>query len=75
LSAVDGIVFVRIFTNSREEVATVKRDYSECNLVSPHCQLIPQFHTPEDELQFVQPELMGGFAVIGIALLDTLADG
>jgi len=36
---------------------------------------ISRIHTPEDRLDFVQPELMGGSAVIGIALLDTLIDG
>ena len=36
---------------------------------------ISRIHTPEDRLQFVQPELMGGSAIIGIALLDTLVEG
>ena len=36
---------------------------------------ISRIHTPEDRLDFVQPELMGGSAVSGIALLHTLIDG
>jgi aminopeptidase YwaD len=35
---------------------------------------ISRIHTPEDKLEFVQPELMGGSAVVGIALLDALAE-
>jgi aminopeptidase YwaD len=35
---------------------------------------ISRIHTPEDKLRFVQPELMGGSAVVGIALLDKLLE-
>jgi aminopeptidase YwaD len=35
---------------------------------------ISRIHTPEDKREFIQPELMGGSAVIGIALLDALAE-
>jgi aminopeptidase YwaD len=35
---------------------------------------ISRIHTPEDKLEFIQPELMGGSAVIGIELLDALAE-
>lgn len=36
---------------------------------------VSRIHTPEDRFEFVQPELMGGSAVIGIALLDTFEEG
>ena len=34
---------------------------------------VSRIHTPEDTLEFVQPELMGNSAALGIALLDSLA--
>ena len=36
---------------------------------------ISRIHTLEDKLEFVQPELMGKSAALGIALLDSLAAG
>ena len=33
-----------------------------------------RIHTPEDDLEFVQPQLMGNSAVLAIALLDSLAE-
>ena len=33
-----------------------------------------RIHTPEDKLDFVQPELMGNSAALAIALLDSLAE-
>ena len=32
-----------------------------------------RIHTPEDRLEFIQPDLLGGSAALGIALLDMLA--
>lgn len=34
-----------------------------------------RIHTPEDTLEFVQSELLGGSAALGIALLDMIAEG
>ena len=33
-----------------------------------------RIHTPQDTLDFAQPELLGGSAALGVTLLDMLAD-
>ena len=35
---------------------------------------LSRLHTPEDRIEFVRPELMGNAAVLGIGLLDLLAE-
>ena len=35
---------------------------------------LSRLHTPEDRIEFVRPELMGAAAVLGIGLLDLLAE-
>jgi len=70
-------------------ISSARRRFNGANLSSDHAPFneagiptvffladdISRIHTTEDTLEFVRPELLGGAAVLGIALLATLAEG
>jgi aminopeptidase YwaD len=70
-------------------IRSARRRFSGANLSSDHAPFneagiptvffmaddISRIHTPEDKLEFVRPELLGGSAVLGIALLAALSEG
>jgi aminopeptidase YwaD len=70
-------------------ISSARRRFNGANLSSDHAPFseagiptvffladdISRIHTTEDTLEFVRPELLGGSAVLGIALLATLAEG
>ena len=70
-------------------ISSARRRFSGANLSSDHAPFseagiptvffladdISRIHSAEDTLEFVRPELLGGSAVLGIALLAALSEG
>ena len=86
----DGDLALKALSIARElGISSARRQFGISNFSSDHAPFveagiptvffladdISRIHTPEDTLEFVQPELLGGSAVLGIALLAVLSEG
>ena len=86
----EGDLALKALSVARElEISSARRRFIPANTSSDHVPFVraripivffladdlSKIHTPEDKMEFVQPELLGGSAVLGIALLAVLSEG